>query len=463
MFKNLLTTFNSKTTFLPVQLPKPLHTEKTLRRLEKISEARESKDISPSDINHILQDWLERKNLSIRDKKSLLFAAMDKFEKYPNLNPLWDQIVEDLKESEKSSFIRAALVAYYQSYGSNHSIILQQILKNKLEAFPQKLSLKIKNKQILEASGPQNICTTILESDTPIEELKQVKLTGLLYSSKFMLESFKFVAKEMERFGYQESKLNRFKTVFFSENDKSQETFALSGYENLYAQALLGCWASNTPSNELKEYLKHLFLLNLRDPRVYPQRWKSIDNSYQKIIKRWLTEESFEMLIQVLDVVADLGHWNDRKDFWSYYLENEYISDSWVIFGREAHLQAKKLQRDGLLSKSAGFAKFKRGSGSVQSNHSVIIMKIGSVVISEWTHSGRVRMFTGGSEKAPEFYKDEYSANHIRYDGYRVTSQYSIAWTEVFMDHHSNWQYKVAELIRQYTGISHEILKKGYY
>jgi hypothetical protein len=115
------------------------------------------------------------------------------------------------------------------------------------------------------------------------------------------------------------------------------------------------------------------------------------------------------------------------------------------------------------LSKSAGFAKFKRGTGSVQSNHSVIIMKIGNLVISEWTHSGRVRLFIDDSLKAPQFYKTEYSANHIRYDGYRISSQYASYGNEVFMDHHFNWQLKIAEFIRKQTGISHECLKKGYY
>lgn len=463
MFKNALSTFNSKTTFLPMQLPKTLHSEKSLKKLEKLSEARESQDITVADINQILKTWLETKTLSLREKKSLLFAAMDKFEEYPNLNPLWNQIVEDLKESDRPSLVKAALVAYYQSYGSNYSKVLQNILKTKLDVFPQKLAIALKDKQIFEDSAPQNIAITIIESGKPIDELKAVKLTGLLFSSKFMSESFKFIANEMHRLGYQPEKLNHFKTVFFSENDKGQEIFALNGHENLYAKALLGYWDSQTPSKELKEYLKHLFLSNLRDPRAYPQRWSSIDEQYQKIIKRWLTEESFEMLIQVLDAVADLGHWNDRKDFWSYYLKNEFISDSWVVFGTEAHMQAKRLQREGLLSKSAGFAKFKRGSGSVQSNHSVIIMKIGEMVISEWTHSGRVRMFINNSIKAPEFYKLEYSANHIRYDGYRLSSQYSSYGNEVFLDHHSNWQIKVAEFIRKHTGISHEILKKGYY
>lgn len=463
MFKNALSIFNSKTTFLPVQLTKILHTEKTLRKLEKLSEVREFKEISTADINQILKTWLETKTLSLREKKSLLFAAMDKFEEYPNLNPLWTHIVEDLKQSDRPSLVKAALIAYYQSYGTEHSKALQSILRTKLDVLPKKLSIAIRNKQVLHDSAPQKIANTILESENPFAELKAIKLTGLLFSSKFMRESFKFVANEMHRFGYQAEKLNHFKTVFFSENDKGQEIFALNGHENLYAKALLGYWDSQIPSKKLKEYLKHLFLSNLRDPRVYPQRWSSVDEEYQKIIKRWLTEESFEMLIQVLDAVADLGHWNDRKDFWSYYLKNELISDSWVIFGTEAHLQAKKLQREGLLSKSAGFAKFRRGSGSVQSNHSVIIMKIGGLIISEWTHSGRVRLYINNSIKAPEFYKAEYSANHIRYDGYRITFQYSGSGNEVFMDHHSNWQLKLAEFIRQNTGISHKVLKKGYY
>jgi hypothetical protein len=462
MLKNLLGTFNSKTAFLPMQLPKTLHIEKELRRLERITEAREEKKIAKVDINQILQRWLDKEPLSIRDKKSLLFAGMEKFESYPNLKPLWDEIVDEIKESDKASFLKAALFAFYQSYGSDYAKSIQSILGFKIDAFPPKLSNGLRENHVFDTKGPQVIAEMILESDTALNDLKTIKLSGLLFSSKFMLEVFKYVAVDMSRHGYEDEELKRFKTFFFSLNDRGQETPSLMSQENIYAKGLLGYWDSHTPSKELKEYLKHFFLSNFRDPRAYPQRWQAVDENYQKIIKRWLTEESFEMLIQVLDAVADPGHWNDRKDFWSYYLKNEFISDSWVIFGTEAHMQAQKLQREGLLSKSAGFAKFRRSSGSVQSSHSVIIMKIGEMVISEWTHSGRVRMFINHSVKAPEFYKAEYSANHIRHDGYRLSSQYSSYGNEVFLDHHSNWQIKVAEFIRKHTGISHEILKKGY-
>ncbi len=443
-----------------MQIPKTLHIEKTLRTLEKLSEARETKDIAAADINQILKKWLDSKNLSMKEKKLLLFAAMDKFEEYPDLNPLWSQIVEDLKQSDRASLIKAALAAYYQSYGSSHSKTLQSILTAKMDVVNTNLSDALENKKIFDDIATHEIATTILESANPIDELKAVKLSGLLFSSRFMRESFKVVANQMSHFGYQRDKLNHFKAVFFSENDQGQEVFTLNGYENLYAKALLGYWDSQAPSKELKEYLKHLFLSNLRDPRAFPQRWSLVDEQYQKIIKRWLTEESFEMLIQVLDAVADLGHWNDRKDFWSYYLENEYISDSWVIFGTEAHIQATKLQREGLLSKSAGFARFQRGQGSVQANHSVILLKIGELVISEWTHSGRVRMFTINSVHAPEFYMSEYSVNSIRFEtGYRYYNENKA----IYINHNSNWQIQVAEFIRKHTGISHEILKRGYY
>jgi hypothetical protein len=463
MLKHFLNTFNSKTTYLPMQLPKTLHMEKTLRSLEKVSQAKETKNISQSDINQIIHKWTQNQSLTVRDKRALLFAGMDKFQSESNLRPLWNALREEVKLTKRAGLLKSALVAFYQSYGSEHANALATILQSKINHFPTKLALELQAKSIFGNDAPDTVSKIILQSDFASGELKNIKLSGLLFSSNFMLQVFQSVANEMSRFGYQSEKLKRFKSIFFYENERYQEVFLLNSNENLYAKSLLGYWDSQAPSKDIKEYLKHLFLNNLRDPRAYPQRWKTVDEQYQKIIKRWLTEESFEMLIQVLDAVADLGHWNDRKDFWSYYLKNEYISDSWVIFGTEAYMQAKKLQGEGSLSKSAGFAKFKRGTGSVQSNHSVIIMKIGNLVISEWTHSGRVRLFIDDSLKAPQFYKTEYSANHIRYDGYRISSQYASYGNEVFMDHHFNWQLKIAEFIRKQTGISHECLKKGYY
>ena len=444
-----------------MQLPRKLQSEKTLRLLERLVEEQSQKINASPDIDSIINVWRVHRSLTNRQQKLLLIAGMGALHNDTSLNGLWDYLISELRKTEKRTLLKAGLSAFYQTYGQPYSNVLKGILLDKLDLFSFSLQQGLKKNKILHNAGPASLAQNISITEQPFELLKSVGLSSLEMGSAFLIHTYSELAKNFKVFGYTEQELMNFKSLLI-DSANGPERFKLDGYENVYAEAMLGYYLAHLPTKSRKEYLKNLFISNLRDPRLYPQRWGYVDAVYKKLMQRWLTEESFEMLLQVLDAIADPGHWNDRKGFWTYYLENDFISDSWVIFGNEAYQQARYLQRQGMLAKSAGYAKFNKRSGPIQANHSVLLMRVGNLIISEWTHSGRVRIFLNKSKRAPDFYKAEYSVAQIQFNGVRLTSENVDSSFDVYMDHHVNWQPKVAEFIRLHTGIKHECLLKGY-
>jgi hypothetical protein len=53
-------------------------------------------------------------------------------------------------------------------------------------------------------------------------------------------------------------------------------------------------------------------------------------------------------------------------------------------------------------------------------NQSVLLMRLGDLVIAEWSHSGAMRFWKSGSKDAPEFHLKEYNASDLRNGSIRV-------------------------------------------
>jgi hypothetical protein len=70
-------------------------------------------------------------------------------------------------------------------------------------------------------------------------------------------------------------------------------------------------------------------------------------------------------------------------------------------------------------------------------------MKIGDLIISEWTHDGMIRIYEQGNIKAPKFYLNEYHPDSIR----------SELGPNYVKRHSGYWQHEVENYIYQSTGI----------
>lgn len=205
------------------------------------------------------------------------------------------------------------------------------------------------------------------------------------------------------------------------------------------AKALLSPFRDRNPDAALQEVLQGFLLRTIGDPRSQRPKWQGIPEDVRNVLFRWLVSASLEDFFRVLDETAQDSHWKFRKAFWSAYLRREAITDAWVVLGPAAAAIVRKE-----FDAPAGAAKLKMGEGA-QSSHSVLLMRVGTVTIAEWSHNGKCRIWKQGNPKAPKLYETEYRRGQL---------VDRCNWDKAHMgSEDGRWQADIARRIADETGI----------
>lgn len=205
------------------------------------------------------------------------------------------------------------------------------------------------------------------------------------------------------------------------------------------ATALLSPFLDRAPEPAIQNVIQGFLLRVIGDPRSQRARWQGIPEHIRNVLFRWLVSVSLDDFFRVLDETAEDAHWKYRKAFWSAYLRKDEISDAWVVLGPAAgRIVRKEFDSQG------GAGKLVLAEG-VQSTHSVLLMRIRSLTIAEWSHSGRCWIWTDGNSKSPKLYETEYRRSHLRERG---------AWSKAHMGSETGrWQDDIARYIADETGV----------
>jgi hypothetical protein len=196
-----------------------------------------------------------------------------------------------------------------------------------------------------------------------------------------------------------------------------------------------------------KEPLKELVLKYFGDPRVDLSGWYGVDEEARHIFQGWLVEKTmtdfFNLLSHVAQTQSDADrHWKYRKRFWNAYLNKGYIVEAWVALGPRAMEQAPKFIK--------GTNHYASLSGG-EPKHSALLLNIGGIWITEWSHSGSYRVWDNDS-LAPKPYKKHYSRDDL------------ITNNDHEGAHHGNqtggWQGRLSSLIHDLTGL--KVTSKDY-
>lgn len=221
----------------------------------------------------------------------------------------------------------------------------------------------------------------------------------------------------------------------------SNEDFVYPALRNDFVEGLLLSYQSAPPKKRLKDRIKKVILKHYGDPRISKARWVGVSEEAVSVMRAWMVENTMHDFFNLLSHVAKTdstadNHWQYRKRFWNAYLKKGVIQEAWVALGPRANQEASAF-----LSKSSSFATLTGGA----QNHSSLIMVIGGVLITEWSHSGKYRLWERNLS-GPTLYKRAYKRSELVSD-----SDYEGA-------HHSSdsggWQYKLSTLIKDLTGIS---------
>lgn len=205
----------------------------------------------------------------------------------------------------------------------------------------------------------------------------------------------------------------------------------------LVAESLLTPWLQSAPPKSIERTITAFLLKTFGDPRMQRTRWNGVNESAVNVFKRWLTGATLEAFVRVIERVAEKGHWKYRKAFWMAYYRAGHVLDAWVVLGPEAKLLTRQIEE--MKGQSSELIK------PPLSNHSVLLMRIGNLVVADWSHNGKCRIWREGDHQAPALYRSKYDASELR------------AAADFEVTHHSSasggWQTKIHDHIRDLTGI----------
>ena len=232
-------------------------------------------------------------------------------------------------------------------------------------------------------------------------------------------------------------------------------------------RALLLPWRNRPPQENLRIRIQRFLIREVSDPRSQPARWQQMQQALVAlghggqaaeltlVLRRWLVRASFELFFKLMrDSTSDREQWRRREKFWRYYLERDFVTDSWFVLGGFAEHQAAG-QRQALVD-AGGFGRISDGANFTQS---ALIMRIGELTVAEWSDNGSCCFWQPGAVHTPPLYAPRYDGRYLRAtemmksaaltqsNGGRVPPRWEAK------THRGDWEPRFADHIRDLTGI----------
>lgn len=216
-----------------------------------------------------------------------------------------------------------------------------------------------------------------------------------------------------------------------------------------FARALFEPWVNAEPGSLHRNRIIDRAISQAGDPRINFHAWKPVEeiskDSYQTII-RWLTQTSVRQFFDIVSETMTDGKemWDQRRKFWTKYLDAEMISKAWVAFGADGALRAQNAARRTNDMSLSMFGRLERGQGRLP-QHAALIMQIGDLVIVDWSHNGKYNIWRKADQKKPEFFR-----KGLTYGDYAPPDLMN---APINGAHLGKWQERVAQVIRSETGL----------
>ena len=295
---------------------------------------------------------------------------------------------------------------------------------------------RVEEFDLLSLHGPRKLAARLTTSSNDRSEmLTKAGLTGELAKCQFLAETDRHIATALSEH-LKAGRTSELEPLLFLLAPDGELTFP--GQAPDVANALLLPFASTAPLADTKRRIRAFLLTHMKDPRLTQKGWTRVDPAAKQVMLRWLVETSLEDFFNLIEHSADNDHWHYRKAFWEAYRRRDHIADAWVILGENAAADAQRHWRKDVPA-----------SGRLQRanvGQSVLLMQIGNLVVSEWSHNGTCRVWRRNDPRCPPFYRSEYSAEELRHPGAHQQK------------HHGNlyytWQQKLSAFIREETAIA---------
>ncbi|MFG1319229.1 EH signature domain-containing protein [Xanthobacter autotrophicus] len=329
----------------------------------------------------------------------------------PDLVPLRTFYCAETRVSTSATFLAAMLSVYMDSYmpGAPHTHALSVALKEaRLRMGARGTDLITRIPALLDpASAPEAIAALMVEMGDVWEGLKAIGLRTPHAPGLMDHAHLAYVRRLQPDLG-RRADIDR----LFAWLKPDQQLPRTSGAGEAIT-ALLSPWLSGDPSKDDVAHITQTLVGFYGDPRVNPGGvWAGVPQTQRDVILRWLTGKDIRFFLDVVSQVEDSHMWEPRRTFWLGLYEQKRIDAAWVAFSRSGVELARRSlpRRDGVHTQSYGT----QSAGGGRSNTSLLILKVGSKIVVEGSHSYKVHIFSAAHPAAPKLYQPTYDCEAIR-------------------------------------------------
>jgi hypothetical protein len=219
------------------------------------------------------------------------------------------------------------------------------------------------------------------------------------------------------------------------------------------SRALLRAWldGGSEPATELQGRVRYRLRNWLGDPRMQLQKWAGVGEPETKLMRRWLARASLDLFFELIDDHVPQSQWAYRKSFWLTYLAKGVISDAWLALGSQVHNSARAIAELG--------AAYGRLRG--ERKQCALLLRIGSLILVEFTHDGKLRAWPADPRIAPALGQKRYDSKELKRESLEFPADPQTGrggarpgqGLSHFRGAQSYWQKSAAELILRHAGI----------
>jgi hypothetical protein len=220
-----------------------------------------------------------------------------------------------------------------------------------------------------------------------------------------------------------------------------------------FYETILSPFEAKSPPPDVQKVLMSVLVRKFGDPRI--DAWPGLTGqggAFRRdgciaTLKRWLSIEYLDLFIKIIEATAD-AQFKPRKSFWSRYFEKGVISDLTLVLAADANDVARRTRGQQENAEYMKWAKLNSASPA----QSVLLMRLGDLIIAEWSHSGAMRFWKADDKSAPEFHLSDYDARGLRDGGLqiRVGAGYR---PSVRHDPNGQWMIWARNAIEFHTGV----------
>lgn len=285
--------------------------------------------------------------------------------------------------------------------------------------------------------APQQLASLTAESTNPRKELERIGLGGQLLASGLSVHTYLNALNIIQKRLRSNPNLQDVdRAITWAQADDG--TLLFSAQRGDLANALLLPFSLQDPNHEIHQRIQNYFLESLSDPRIDKAAWIGAAEPAIDVMIRWLAQATLEQFLKVVDRVAAKQQWDYRRAFWGAYIEKRVVTNSWVAFGSDGARVAKQISdrtTDKIMRRFATL----EGAGADQA---VLLLRIGELVVADWSHNGRLRIWRRGNTSAPEFNNNHYIAKTLRtnsdFDTVHIPPDGWQARAEAYIRRHTN-------------------------